>query len=825
MALQVWLPLTQDTRNQGLLNLPTPWDARSRDTGGKLGQYCYSDNAIYHINNEWLGNTWSLACWVKSSSWGQYNDIILAKNATESTAAQFYLSIIGGTQLNIGCNAGSQTLTINYTFATDTWYHVAATYNGTILKLYLNGNEVGNQTYTSTQKTGMNNLGIGCRSTNAEGTSATGGANKRMNDIRIYDNCLTPEEVKKIAQGLVLHYSLSDPHIEGTTNLVTTESGISDTCYNGAVSKYGYGTETDMYKTFGTFEGRKCVKVYMGTTGLDAYPYVYFDNFSAAGTTIHTLSFDYFPTLQDTIIAYSYNGAYNFSYTTDKTSNSINNTGQIIIPVEVGRWNHITITAQKTDTTNTSRGIGYIRIGSAKHTSNTSNYWLFSNIQVEAKDHATAYVGPNSTRIPTMVYDTSGFNNNGTIYKYDNNGDIIIDSNTPKYSICTHIKAGNPTENSVTGLCYIYGNCSLTTPNQLTISFWCKPIHNYQDSTSRQGVFCTTNNSIGVDTGTDYNTTAMHHRDSMIDVCQNGGTHDTISTPFVTGEWHHYTFLYNGQNIQWYKDGIFQSEKVFDNADNLKSFSAIVVGFTKAGGVYRKNDCYMSDFRIYATALSAEDILDLYNNTSPIRTSLPTSSNLWAAANQGIINKTFTGGLNSYTQSNCQVTLTDDGYRIYRPPNITYDSNDSSTRTMWGGFLYRNSKPLLLKGHTYMIKIDIKGQTSNGSESYWSNEAGWSGGAYGLGTEYIWIENGNLPANWSSSDYVTRTWRFVVTGNTYKECITTYSSFYVGNIYPVFRDFKFGFSYGNTGALGTDLYIKNIRLYDITYETDLSKFA
>lgn len=91
-----------------------------------------------------------------------------------------------------------------------------------------------------------------------------------------------------------------------------------------------------------------------------------------------------------------------------------------------------------------------------------------------------------------------------------------------------------------------------------------------------------------------------------------------INTLLIIGEWHYYTFIYNGKNIQWYKDGTFQSEKAFSNADDLKSFSAIVIGFTKAGGVYRKNDCYMSDFRIYTTALSADDVKSLYQNSAYI---------------------------------------------------------------------------------------------------------------------------------------------------------------------------------------------------------------
>ena len=59
------------------------------------------------------------------------------------------------------------------------------------------------------------------------------------------------------------------------------------------------------------------------------------------------------------------------------------------------------------------------------------------------------------------------------------------------------------------------------------------------------------------------------------------------------------------------------------------------------------------------------------------------------SANYGIETKTWAAGLARYQQSNCQCTLTDDGYRIYRTPNITYSSSDSSTRTMWGGLVLK----------------------------------------------------------------------------------------------------------------------------------------
>ena len=624
MSLVVWLPLTKDLRNQGLSNLSfTNYGGSYLSNGGKLGG-CYSfsgsgtasSNEIASAQNCPITGdaSYSIAFWFYwgGDSWS--NDYVgVVGWGNQSTATGAWACLYNGRPdldfWNCRYIATNQ-------LSVKTWYHVVFTkQSGTGMggHIYVNGVEVaGSSVGLSTPNIASNKVIIG----RLNSAMASRSFNGKVCDVRIYDHCLSPMEVKELSKGLVLHYPLTDAYVEATTNL--SNSKLSSSCYNAVTQKYSYGTSTDIYKESGTFEGRVCEKVHMGTNGLDAFPYVFFDYFQPPIGETRTLSFDYYPTIMDKVVFYSYNSPGNGNYTINYKA-PVSWSGSVAIPVQLNQWNHITITV--TNTGSAASGYGYMQIGNVKHTSNTTNYWLFGNIQVEAKDHATGYVGPNGTRSTGTVYDCSGLCNNGIVYKYDNNGDIVIDLNTPKYLSCTHIKAGNPTEASATGLCYIYSNCALTTPNQLTVSFWCKPIHNYQDSTSRQGVFCTTNDSIGVSAGTDYNTTAMHHRDSLIDVCQDSGTWNTINTPFVVGEWHYYTFIYNGKKIQWYKDGTFQSEKAFDNTGNLKSFSAIVIGFTKAGGVYRKNDCYMSDFRIYATALSADDVKSLYQNSAYIDSS------------------------------------------------------------------------------------------------------------------------------------------------------------------------------------------------------------
>ena len=187
------------------------------------------------------------------------------------------------------------------------------------------------------------------------------------------------------------------------------------------------------------------------------------------------------------------------------------------------------------------------------------------------------------------------------------------------------------------------------------------------------------------------------------------------------------------------------------------------------------------------------------------------STNLAYQVNLNIINKKMANPLSSYTQSNCQVTLTDDGYRIYRPPNKNPTDNGN---TMWGGFVMRFYEPPFITGHRYIINFEARGKTSNAPECSWSNNCGWGGGGLNPSPTNVVIKN--LPANFESDEWQTISYAWTINDDIYKVCTSSYSSFVQGNTYPSYRDFKWGFSYTNTGSLGTELYIKNVRMYDLT---------
>lgn len=534
-----------------------------------------------------FGTEFSVAFWYKiDTAFSGNRHLVCLCNQYGWSQLKFTCAATSNSTLTFNIGDGSTSAkSLSTSQIIGSWQHICFTFNNKIAKVYVNGVQTGTATYPiNPDWSGTTKMGIGGAPDGNERATTLS-----LNDIRIYNHCLSPLEVKEISKGLVLHYPLSDEYIESTINLVTTEDGLSNTCYNGSTGKYSYGTNTDMYKTLGVFEGRKSTKVYMGTAGLSAYPYIYFDNFNASGTTIQTLSFDYYPTIQNTLVPYSYNGSYNFSYTTDKTSGSANNASQIIIPVEVGRWNHITITAQKTDTTNASRGIGYVRIGSTSHISTTTDYWLFSNVQVEAKDHATGYAGVGGTRNSTTVYDTSGFCNNGIAF-----GIFTVSNNTPKYNVSTVF---NGTDNAI----QTPSLPSMISDKNYTIAVWI--YKTVIGSKSYQTIY-------GGPSGFEIE-------------ARNGGANETKFVPWNWGkpmasyelnEWNHCVFVHSDSDCKIYLNGEYIATGSA-KAANPSGDYFVGAWKTSTGQNY---EGLMSDFRIYATALSADDVKSLYNNSAYI---------------------------------------------------------------------------------------------------------------------------------------------------------------------------------------------------------------
>ena len=181
-------------------------------------------------------------------------------------------------------------------------------------------------------------------------------------------------------------------------------------------------------------------------------------------------------------------------------------------------------------------------------------------------------------------------------------------------------------------------------------------------------------------------------------------------------------------------------------------------------------------------------------------------------------------GLSKFEQENCKCSLTNQGFRISRPSGLTVATNGY---TMFGGLVlhpFELDSNILQEGHTYVIMFDVRGYTSNVPVCYWSNNIGWEAPEL---TPILTgaITNNAISKEFSSINYVTYRYEFTVNDSIYKKCENIYQNFVEGEYYLSYRDFFFGFTYKSTGSQGTELYIRNIRMYDVTKDEVLEELA
>ena len=593
MALQVWLPLNGNLNNQGLSNVTVTNNGATVDNNGKIGKCYYFDGNDYirislPSKLTTIKNT-TVCAWVKSTG----SVIALGGISNDTNYANAMVTLYTSGWQFSGSGAYKY-LSSGLTANDGIWHHVACTIDDTTITTYKDGAKVTSATLSSlgvavTDTASANFIEIGCDHPGGD-EYLTG----YVNDFRIYNHALSPREVEILSRGLVCHYPLSDRSNQ-TPNNVATYPTFDTSSGHGGWNHWGNTGNLGHYS-------QNTNSQYIFRPG-QAYSHCFSDESTATAPYLLYQS----P---------SFNGGYRSLCAIIKEENGAEIKESIVYPawnapvsgsIPPGKWTSITplgngfylgkVEGFQQDGSNNLVGL-YVRAG---YTVYVSEFYIENDRKV-----CSDFFYPSTT-----VYDTSGFKNNGETYAYDTTGSIECSSDTARYSLSTFINSANVTNNA-TGIRYIYGNCELTTPQYLTVAFWCNPIAGY-GGIANNGIFALTNNDIGAGAATDYNTAPMHNRDADIDMCTSTNVHKTMAFMTTTNEWHHYAVVYDGRYGKVYKDGVHTATLDMGSNLSLASFKAIVIGYSHAGGVNRKVRAYYSDFRIYATALSAAQVAELYN--------------------------------------------------------------------------------------------------------------------------------------------------------------------------------------------------------------------
>lgn len=305
------------------------------------------------------------------------------------------------------------------------------------------------------------------------------------------------------------------------------------------------------------------------------------------------------------------------------TSNYTNRTNSTVVPKE--NWTHIAVTYDGITTTFYQNGVVVGTTSGANTLSSqtsSSRFYLGSDVRNDATrlkgklndfriyDHALSpkevkeiskglvlhYPLDNNEDAgeANIVYDCSGYGHHGTMYN-----NITFENNSARNSKATHFNATNQYIR-VTGL-YTTG-----FSNSYSFAWWgkCSTFNN----TMHWGF------SDGVRLNGIYNGTLWNTGDSSNNPLYIPGTTTQVTAP-TTGVWHHFVMTGNGNKCYVYKDGVLWAE-----AKTYKTITGTTIVFNgwDTGTSYSLNDLTLSDFRLYSTTLSADDVLELYNTSAII---------------------------------------------------------------------------------------------------------------------------------------------------------------------------------------------------------------
>ena len=258
MALKVWLPLVSGIYNQGteitdiIDNGSNPaFTSPTLTTDGPLGgSYSFNGSSNQIVTSYTCAEAAMTTClWV---TFTKINVHLL--DFRDSSGNGLQPAYVGSSGIQVG-GSNSAWPYINFVPTLDTWYHLCIVYSSSKTQLYVNGELYGETTSSYTQNWNKKlDIHIGSR---YSGANWFGG---NICDFRVYNEALSPYEIKTIAQGLMVHYTHPWAALSAG-DMVTDSSGFGrHATVNGPITcdttnsnimrygkAYGVGSSADNY--------------------------------------------------------------------------------------------------------------------------------------------------------------------------------------------------------------------------------------------------------------------------------------------------------------------------------------------------------------------------------------------------------------------------------------------------------------------------------------------------------------------------------------------------------------------------------------------------
>ena len=683
MSLIHWFPLNGDIKDYGIDSF-TISNTPSFNENGKIGKCATNSNlgvGRTYLTSQYLPLTKtspiSMFAWVYMNAYTQtdtasaLNGLVSNHNHTPNSGngSGFGLNLWNnGSSFKVAVSTASTngrtwtTYRGNTAFYTGAWHHVGFTYNGSRINFYLDGNYDGGIDFTTSYDSN-NQIGIFCWSTGY----AQYVGDYKLNDVRIYNHALSKKEIKEISKGLVVHYNFE----EGVDNLLKN------------TSRYMYSSK--LSRTSEAKDGWFSIPLYCNSL-ISGKTYTLSVECDGLLNSVHSGSATNDPSKKlFTIWLYFHN--------TDYTDNDYS---RYTIPIcfTSSSYNHKQLSSTKHQWTFVlGTDIAYykccaVRVNTYSNGSTpiTVNFW---NFKLEENTTSTVWKPNKSDSQYTslgynIISDNSGNNFNGTI-----NGNLAISSDTA---------TGNHSMKFATDS-YI-DIPILPEFKQMTVSFWTK-------IPTADGGYRSLFNQKNNPTGSlwlSLNTESYGLWSYMSSSPSYSGAGNYIDA----NKWYFCTFVFDNGYANWYQNGVLLGRNVYyPNRLSIPS-THFCLGDSYGGSSWAGTpfDGWVADFKVYATALSAEDIKSEYQRKASIDKTGNLYTGLFVEDNSteellfgnqigSDANFVFTGTGTLMNTDDSSLKLTDNiwtrtpKFKVVQGETLYYDitySNDTAGNLIYFGF-------------------------------------------------------------------------------------------------------------------------------------------
>ena len=561
MSLQVWLPLNGNLNNQGL-SAVTSTGGTVNNTGILGKCYACSSSSYITIQNPVTDKyDFSFSFWMKVpttlSSVGAWNTMFLFRVLNinnNSTETSVGISWTDYNNIKIYDEANHQ----NIWMAPGNQFNYDKWCHYTITHT---GNDSSTtiKVYTDgiLRGTFNNSHRLVLRSGNillGSGINPSYGP-IYFNDFRLYDHCLSAKEVKEISKGLLCHYKL-DNNGFGNPNLITTMSSGGRTTLNG---KYGLNADfSQNADTYGYFNVSPALEL----------------------DSTYTLSFD--------VSNFPVGGAWNFKLWNNANYDigTITKDGHYtytFVPSESKLPSGYNLTKFLFDDGGRTNPVGMV---------------YFTNFKIEKGNKSTPWCPHTSDSLyislgldSTTESDCSGLSNNGTKI-----GGLSSSTNplSIRYESCYDFD-GN------TGSIQIPNLSTLVPSGEFTMNCWI-----YHDNTwSSKGYETIFGGPSGFELEAKNSST-----NSPVLYAYSWGKGSAV---YELNKWNMITMTRNASEAKFYINGEL---KITGSAGTIPSGNYFIGAWNTSSQQNYKGR--ISDFRLYSTVLSVEDIKELYNTSASI---------------------------------------------------------------------------------------------------------------------------------------------------------------------------------------------------------------